>query len=71
MIENPYKTAGIISVGVVGVGLLAISGTFFISYVAAGSRDFSIGLFKFGLINENNPLLNWTRSNNSTQQQSK
>ncbi|MDJ1646423.1 hypothetical protein [Mycoplasma phocimorsus] len=50
--KNPYKTAGIISVGVVGATLLAISGTFLLSYATGGYSDLVHGLGYFGLIDK-------------------
>ncbi|MDJ1646422.1 hypothetical protein [Mycoplasma phocimorsus] len=49
--KNPYKTAGIVLAGVTGATLLAISGTFLVSYVAVSNPDDILhGLALFGFI---------------------
>ncbi|MDJ1645854.1 hypothetical protein QLQ80_01975 [Mycoplasma sp. M5725] len=61
--KNPYKTAGIVLAGVSGATLLAISGTFFVSYMAASNPDDILhGLALFGFINKEKLM----RRHNST-----
>ncbi|MDJ1649123.1 hypothetical protein [Mycoplasma phocimorsus] len=60
MIENPYKTAGIISVGVVGTGLVVTVGLFSVLY-AINPRDFATGLAILHLIEESE-IIKWDKN---------